>query len=243
MSRPTLIVAALAAGALLPAASALGASLDVNPVRIDLVGRGQAAELRLTNTGGEALALQVDALKWEQDVSGVDRLVATDELLAVPPLFTLAPGERQIVRIGYLGTASPAREQSFRLLVTELAVPEASAAQGSQLAMRMRLSIPAFVAPSAATARAELALRDVDASTGSSLLTVENVGNAHARLARIEVLGVDGWQTLPEAMTVRYLLPGATTTIPIAAAIEALSAVRIASIDGRDWEYALRSPE
>ena len=100
---------------------------------------------------------------WSQD-GGADELVETQELLAVPPLVTIPPGERQIVRIGHLATPSPDLEKSFRVIVTELP-PNAGGGSGSALSMRLRLSIPVFVAPGYGTAAP-------DGSTSRKVLTV-----------------------------------------------------------------------
>jgi fimbrial chaperone protein len=235
-------MAAVIAAAILISSRALAASVDINPVRIDLAGQGQPTELRLTNIGSAEISVQVDTLKWDQDLNGSDQLVATDELLAVPPIFTVPAGEQQIVRIGYLGQASPDFEQSYRLLITELAPPPSSDGGGSKLSMRMRFSIPAFVAPSVYPARPEIVLLDVSTVEDSLILTVENAGTAHARLGRLEVRGDTGWESLPESLTIRYLLPGAIATIAIPPEFGLPSAVRISSIDGRDWEYAVHSP-
>lgn len=217
------------------------ASVDVNPVRIDLQGQGQPAELRLTNRGNVELAVQVDVMKWDQGIDGQDQLTQTDELLAVPPIFTVPPGDQQIVRIGFLGQPSAEFEQTYRLFVTELAPPQVEDNTGSELAFRMRFSIPAFVAPVTFAARPELELVGVAADEDSTVLTVENRGTGHARVARIEIFDRQGWQPLPESITIRYLLPGAVTTIAIPPEFESPSAVRISSIDGRDWEYAVGS--
>jgi len=235
------LAAALAAAFFLSGPAAPTA-VDINPVRIDLAGPGRPAELKLTNTGATELAIQVDTFLWRQDIDGGDELSETDELLAVPPLFTIPPGGQQVVRIGYLGRANPDIEGSFRLLVTELAPAEDGSAGGSQLAMRMRFSIPAFIAPSVGRARAEIVLQEVVASEDGTALVLRNAGNGHARLAQLEVLGRSGWEALASAATIRYLLPGTLATIPVPVTVGPPSAVRIRTIDGGDWEYAVRLP-
>src|SRR5262252_2316570 len=112
--------AAQAALLLFLARASWAASLDVSPVRIDLAPTTRSAELRLTNTSSEALSVQVDVREWSQDFDGAEQLVDTRALLAVPPIVTIPPGERQIVRIGHLGAPAEHVERSFRLLVTEL---------------------------------------------------------------------------------------------------------------------------
>ena len=238
---PGILRAAVVSAALFLPAIAGTTSVDINPVRIDLAGQGQPAELRLTNNGDTELALQVDVMQWRQDDAGSDRLVETDQLLAVPPLFTIPPGEQQIVRIGYLGLPNPDLEQSFRLLVTELAEPSGDEQRASSLAMRMRFSIPAFVAPTVAPAEPEIVMQSVEADENGTRISISNAGNAHARLKDLEVRRPGGWDPLPDSISIRYLLPGATAIIELPPD-EVFSAVRIGSTDGRDWEYVVRSP-
>lgn len=233
--------AALAAALFLPA-SLSATSIDVNPVRIDLAGGGQATELRLTNTGDGAVSLQVDTLKWEQDSAAADNLTETDLLLAVPPIFTIQPGNQQIVRLAYLGQQDAELEQSFRLLLTELAPPVSSDKTSSGLKMRMRFSIPAFVAPQAGEARGELVLIATDLIDDAVAVTVENAGTAHLRIAGVEVFGRDGWVEVDTPSGVRYLLPGVSARVEIAELPDRFSRVRFKSIDGRHWEYAVGDP-
>ncbi|NNC66064.1 MAG: fimbria/pilus periplasmic chaperone, partial [Gammaproteobacteria bacterium] len=86
--------------------TAAAASLDVNPVRVDIVAPTEPVELRVTNTGTDDLSIQIDTRAWTQTADGANDLNYTDLLLAVPPLFTVTPGKQQIVRIGYLGAPS-----------------------------------------------------------------------------------------------------------------------------------------
>jgi P pilus assembly chaperone PapD len=128
------------------------------------------------------------------------------------------------------------------LLVTELAPQEINDGNGSTLSMRMRFSIPAFVAPLIASGAPELVLLDVGKEDDGLLLSVKNEGNAHARVSRLEVRVENGWVELPESLTIRYLLPGTTAAIAIPPEFGHANAVRISSIDGRDWEYAVQAP-
>jgi fimbrial chaperone protein len=232
--------AAAAPWLLLSAHGAAAASLDVSPVRIDLPGPGRPGELRLTNVGKEELSVQVDTRQWSQDSDGSDELVGTDVLLAVPPLFTIGPGERQIVRVGYLGAADGADERSFRLIVSELA-PAARQTSAPQLAMRLRLSIPVFVAPPSGIAAPDIVVSRFTATPDGGSLTLRNVGTAHTQLKGIDLRRNGEWLPMPKETVnlVRYLLPNAQALLRIPGDAKTLTAVRISSIDGREWEHAV----
>ena len=214
------------------------ASVDINPVRIDFADAERPAELKLTNTGEQDMSVQIDSLRWEQGAEASDELIATDRLLVVPPIVTIPAGGQQIIRIGYVGTPDPEREQSFRLLITEL-MPETDSDRSTGLALRMRFSIPAFVPPQDVPARPDVILSGVETIDDRLLLTVENQGNAHARLGTVQVRGDRGWEDLPGSHQLRYLLSGTVATIEVPPGIDRPRAVRFISVDGRDWEYAV----
>jgi fimbrial chaperone protein len=222
----------------LVAACASAASLDVNPVRIDLAPAARSAELKLTNMSNEALSVQVDVREWSQDFDGAEQLADTRALLAVPPIVTIPPGERQIVRIGQLGAPAEDVEKSFRVLVTELA-GAANPSGGSGLNMRLRLSIPVFVAPIARKPAADIAVEDVTSTDDGTRFTLHNTGNAHAKIERIDVRNDGEWSALPpEAVSsLRYLLPNGRARLALPA--QHVSAIRIKSEDGGEWEHAV----
>jgi fimbrial chaperone protein len=235
--------AAFAAPFLFWALGAGAASLDVNPVRIDIARSARSAELRLTNTASEELSVQIDVRAWSQD-GGADELVETRELLAVPPLVTIPPGERQIVRIGHLATPSPDLEKSFRVIVTELP-PNAGDSNGSALNMRLRLSIPVFVASGSGTAAPDVVLDGLERGTGDAVVTLRNAGKAHVKIDRVELRQRGEWSALPgEALSqIRYLLPNTSARLAIPQGLADAEAIRITSADRKEWEHAMALPQ
>ena len=231
--------AACAALSLAFSRAAAAASLDVNPVLVDIVAPTEPVELRVTNTGTDDLSIQVDTRIWTQTADGTDDLNYTDLLLAVPPLFTVTPGEQQIVRIGYLGAPSEDFEMSFRLLLTELAPPVAERDR-SALNMRMQLSIPVFVAPLSGVAAPQIVLDSIEPATDGANLTLRNTGNAHAKVLGVDLLGRSGWSQPSElARMAQYLLPDSRADVQVPGDAASIRAVRVISADGRDWEHAV----
>jgi fimbrial chaperone protein len=220
------------------AAGASAASLDVNPVRIDLAPAARSAELKLTNMSSEPLSVQVDVRQWSQDFDGTEQLADTRAVLAVPPIVTIPPGERQIVRIGHLGAPAEDVEQSYRVLVTELAGAHASTG-GPGLSMRLKLSIPVFIAPIARPAAPDIAVEDVASSDDGTRLTLHNTGNVHAKIERIDVRNDGEWSALPveSVSSLRYLLPDARARLALPE--QHVTAIRIKAEDGGEWEHAV----
>jgi fimbrial chaperone protein len=233
--------AAAAAPLFFFAHGASAASFDVSPVRIDLSAKTRAAELRLTNMSNEEVSVQVDVRKWSQDFDGTEQLLDTNAVLAVPPLVTIPPGEPQIVRIGRLGEVSLDMEQSYRVLVTELTPAADPSPDQATLRMRLQLSIPVFIAPVSGTAAPEIGVEELDDIGEGQNLILHNVGNGHAKIAEIDVRIGGDWIPLSTDTVnrVRYLLPDARAAVTVPPELGPLSAVRIKSLDGKEWEHAV----
>ena len=86
------------AACLFSAASSAG-SFNVAPIRIELPAARRAASIEVQNSGDAAAQLQVERFLWKRDNGGDDDLEATEAFLVTPPIFTLQPGQRQIVRV------------------------------------------------------------------------------------------------------------------------------------------------
>jgi fimbrial chaperone protein len=225
--------------------AAFAATLDVNPVLIDIAPSARSAELQLTNLSKEQVSLQVDVRAWSQDVNGAEQLSDTRAVLAVPPLVTIPPGERQIVRIGRLGEVDLDVERSFRVLVTELSSNTKPAGAPTNLDMRMQLSIPVFIAPISRPVEPEVVV-DERLDVGEGLrLVLHNTGNAHAKLSEVVVRSDGTWITLPaEALyAVRYVLPDARAQLAIPQDLGDVTAIRIRTFEGKEWEYAVPPPQ
>src|SRR5215467_8358841 len=93
-------------------------SVAVSPVRVQLTDRERAAVITVENQSAVARVYQIETVAWTQS-AGEDVYSPTHDLIAVPPVFQLAAGHKQIVRLGTQLRQS-AREQAFRVFVQEL---------------------------------------------------------------------------------------------------------------------------
>jgi len=222
----------------------MAAAVDVNPVRLDLHHAGVSAELRIRNEDTIPVSMDVIAMLWSQNDLGENQLAETDQILAVPPIFTIEPGSQQIVRVAFLGNPDPEAEHTFRLLITELAPP--AGPQGTAVTMRLQVSLPVFVTAPGLDAQPEIELVSVDQTEEGTYVSLHNAGNAHVKLKSVEVTGGAG--TLPEkdqtpVAQARYLLPGATVEFLVPGDPGVLKHVNITSEKGRGWEHAVANPE
>lgn len=179
---------------------AAGASLEVNPVRLTLSATQPVAALTVRNVGTQPAGLHLQVMAWTQsDVA--DHYVATRELLATPPIFTLAPGAAQTVRVGLRRAIDAERELAYRLYLQE--IPDSVTPQGTGVRIALRLGVPVFVLPRAPAAPllSWRAKRDADAI----VLHAQNTGRGHARIVDFKLLAES--QTVAEAKGA-YVLPG-----------------------------------
>ena len=117
----------LAAWILLLNSAAQAGALTVNPIRLELAGGQAATSLTVGNAADGPTTVQVSVQVW-QHRDGVDVLepaTGRDAPLVTPPIFRLAPGGSQIVRIGFASRTAPVEEGRWRLVVEEVPQPEA----------------------------------------------------------------------------------------------------------------------
>lgn len=189
----------------------------------------QASALWLENKGGEPITLQVRTLGWSQP-DGEDRLDRQDAIVASPPIATVAPGARQLVRIirRVRGTAP---EASYRLVIDELPKPPdvgAAGAMQARLAVQMRYSVPLF-ALTGPVGAPQLDTRIVTHGAAHVLL-IRNAGAAHARLTDLRLLD-RGREIVVKAGLAGYVLPGATLALPLPAGQVGTVKVRVNGVD------------
>jgi fimbrial chaperone protein len=167
--------------ACLVSASALAATLQVSPVRITINADGRAGIVRLQNDSDTPTLVQVEALTWDEteDPSNVAR---TDEILAVPPVFELAPDASQVIRLAVRRPVTSGTEVAYRLLITEVPRDVGDAAQGVSFALR--LNLPVFVTPDGAAPAPAWSL---ERNGGVAKLILGNQGNAHVRVRSVQL--------------------------------------------------------
>jgi fimbrial chaperone protein len=180
-------------------------SFQVNPIKIYLSAAKRSAALTITNTGSEALVVQMSARAWTQK-DGKDVLSETPEVLVSPPIATIPAGKEQIVRVGLRRAPDAHRELSYRLFVQEVPPPPKPGFQGLQVALRVGL--PIFVEPRDGPAKVNLVWEANLEDESAIQLKVQNLGTGHIQISDVQ-LSLPGEQQ-PVAMQsgLTYVLPG-----------------------------------
>lgn len=202
----------------------------INPV---LSAEQKTRPLWLENQANVPATLQIRILRWRQMQQRND-YQPQNEVLPSPPVVTIAPGDRQLVRLTLAGAAPSSGEQAYRILVDEIpdARQQVREAKGSRVNFRMRYSVPLFVnssEPPQEDMQIARALRwEIVIEGGQRYLRVHNSGRTHARLTRVKV----GNATLAEGL-LGYVLAGATHRWPLPGNLRAGQSVT-ATVNGAD---------
>lgn len=194
---------ALAAAAL--AAHASG--LQVSPIGLRLAASAPAEAMWLTNTGTDPVHAQVRVFRWTQ-VDGKDVLEPSRDLVVSPPMVTIAPGDRQLVRvIRQVAPPADGTEIAYRVLVDELPL---DAGDKPGLKFVLRYSVPVFLAPAGDPSMKATLQATWENGADGPRLRVRNIGNGHAQIADVTWQGASGQRTPLLPGLVGYALPGAT---------------------------------
>lgn len=193
----------------LGAGTARAQALTVLPVIIDMTPGQMAAVLTVVDAGNIQTSFQVRPFAWAQ-TGNSDALRPSKTLLVSPPLGTIQPGARQIIRL-VLRRPPVGREATYRILLDQIPPP---AAPGT-VRIALRLSIPVFAEP-ATRAAPNLAWR-VETAGGQLELTAVNTGNRHETLRDIVLRTKSGAPVPVERGASPYVLAGATRSWRIGA--------------------------
>jgi len=193
--------------------TAVGAAgLQVAPIGLSFTPSSPAQGLWLTNTGSEALNAQVRVFDWTQN-DGQDNLTPSQALVVSPPMLSLEPGSRQLVRvIRTNAAASQATENAFRLLVDEL--PPAEQAQQTGIRYVLRYSVPVFIEPAENkpdVPEVAAALRWSLVREGDGIaLQAHNSGSSHAQISVARLMLADNQSVDISQGLLGYVLPNMT---------------------------------
>ncbi|MBV9883502.1 MAG: molecular chaperone [Sphingomonadaceae bacterium] len=175
-----LFLAALA----MPASPAAAGAFRINPVAVTVMPDQGAAQLNLSNEDSKPVGVRVTALRWTQ-ADGRDRTEATSDLIVSPPIFTVAPGAQQLIRIGFRNRTPGA---AYRLVVEEIPGPHTP---GTGISVALRLDLPLYVVArrDAAPALSWSASRRPD---GALVVEGRNSGDLRAQILGLEARDATG---------------------------------------------------
>jgi fimbrial chaperone protein len=169
----------LAAGCSLGALPAHAATLQISPVLVDLAPQQAATGIMLRNPGTTPIYGQVRVYAWDQ-AQGDDVLTPTTEIQASPPIIQVPSKGEQLVRLVRSGNDLAPLQKSYRLVIDEIPDPSTP--------LRMRYSVPVFVAGATPEPTPELAWR-VTRAGKEWILRLDNTGTRYAQVASLQIVG------------------------------------------------------
>ncbi len=190
--------------ATLAALSAEAGSYSVTPVTVELSADRKVADVVVQNRGSAKLTIEARTFAWKQSGDS-DELSPTREVMAFPPIFALAPGESQVVRVGVRGALPTSEEAAYRLQLDEIPGDVAPGTVG----VTVRQILPVFTAPrglqpSAIEAR-------VDSTDNVELF---NPGRMRVRVLALRWYDAAG-KMVSERVDPFYLLPGTRRSVAL----------------------------
>jgi fimbrial chaperone protein len=188
----------LALFAYCPPTTAYTTSLSVAPTRVELSSNARSGSVNLDNTGETETTVQVETFAWTGNNS-IEALEPTRGLLAVPAVFNLPAGGRQVIRVASREGDPSEVEAAYRMVISEVPLGAPTTAAGIRFALR--LSLPVFITPPGA-APSPVWSRSADGRG----LNVQNEGNAHLHVRQLRVTEEASGRLLAEVTSPSYVL-------------------------------------
>ena len=226
---------ALAAIWLAPAVA--GAQLLIHPVLVEFGAAQRIASVTVTldSTAAEPMLLQADVLSWTQRLDGSAVSEDSGDLLVVPPMAELKPGEQPTFRIALRGARQKPEEVAYRLILEDVAGPpaDASGQPGMAISFRMRHDLPVLLAPLGQVVN-KLYWKPCPSEARPGCVRVVNAGNRRVSVQTLTLLG-DGWQQALPLKMAETVLAGTEREwrVPLAPGqAGALRGVQVLSVRG-----------
>ena len=207
------------------AGTAAASGLRVTPLRMDFFQNQTSGQIEVSNLGTAPLAVQVKAFRWAQK-DGTETYEPTTDIFFAPPIVSVAPQKKTIVRFRLRAAPPLDRENSYRVYFQE--VPSATEnAPSAGMTFRMRFGVPVFVHPvkPAYPVLSAVSTREADGLR----VKLKNTGSAHIRINDVQLYPASVNEKNPDQAVVshapqgahgtNYLLPGSEDewVLPLAA--------------------------
>ena len=193
-----------------PASVLAASSVLVWPIFQTIESHEKGSELWLENRGNTPVNLQLRVFSWDQRASS-DAYADQNDVVASPPFTTVAPGQRQLVRLMRVAPVANGKEKSYRIVIDEIppAQPAVQTDKNSAgLRMRMRYVLPLFTYGQGITPlkndgsveAVRTTLRwSLSQQNSRQALCIDNTGNQHARLSSVYWANASGKSQISQA--------------------------------------------
>jgi fimbrial chaperone protein len=208
-------------------------SVLVWPVFQTIEADQNGSALWLENRGAADVALQIRVMAWKQQ-SYEDVYAEQRNVIASPPFSTVAPGERQLIRLMRINPVAPGQEEHYRIIIDEIPPAETEPTPtNTGLRLQMRYLLPLFMTGDGVwthtrsdkerppdTATRPILHWHVTKKDGKDMLVVRNTGIVHARLSNVYWSNSSQAKDTTTVMTpgfLGYILPNSVMHWPLPA--------------------------
>lgn len=183
--------------------TAYAASLQIVPIRLQLLPNQKTASISINNEALTPVTLQLKIMKWTH-VNGKDVYEDTKNILVTPPIVSIQPQQKQIVRLGALTLPDPKKGETYRLIIKEVPSPTLEPTIGIQTLLEVR--VPVVIAPLAPSKPQVVWAAN---HVGEKKLNVkwENTGESYISFRNIGLFSKDQEKPLAEHAYQAFLLP------------------------------------
>ncbi|AUC60491.1 type 7 secretion system fimbrial chaperone FimC [Cyanobacterium sp. HL-69] len=166
-----------------------GSNFQLTPNSVELrpSGRGIMRNFYVTSTGTEPVAVQVRMMKWGVALDGTETQNEEEEdFLVYPPQMIINPGQRQVVRVTWLGDPEPDHELIYKAVFEQLPINLRQVENPNPTGIVVNLNVTVtyipliYVTPDGASAN--IVVDSITRQTGADgkeqlAVTFENQGN------------------------------------------------------------------
>lgn len=202
--------------------SVRAADVTLMPVTVKLDRANDRATVQVMNNGQEPVLMQAEAIAWNR-VGGIDIDAPTTDVIVNPPVFTVQPGQTQVLRLGLRRSQQLEQEATYRIVLREVPMPRPSDVLNVAGSVRVlvALRVPVYVAP-AQVKRSEK-WQVTRAPNGELLAQVSNTGNVHVKVSELRLQGEGGaaLASLAQKGSHSVIFPGEQRTFRLPASAQA----------------------
>jgi fimbrial chaperone protein len=186
-------------------------ALQVSPLGLTLSEQRPIATLRIRNVGDRPALFEADTFAWTQS-NGDDFYAPTSEVIVIPPIFRLAPGAQQFLRIGLPERLPPSDiERAYRVFLREVQPVEAPV--NGRLRLPLRLGLPIFVRPTVARP-GQPAWNLAGPTRRGQILRIVNRSAEHVKITSLDLLTAAG-AIFGQIPLLQYSLPDTQVDIDV----------------------------
>jgi len=140
---------------------------------------------KVSNPTDEPVAVDFSVLKVLNTQNNQEKRVATNSVEAYPTQFILSPKETKSVRVRYMGSKLPEKEEVYRVIAQELDIDVSDKKEESsdgkvKAQIKMRFSYEGLIFVHKADAKAQLNVDNINKSANNLQFKVSNSGTSSA---------------------------------------------------------------